>query len=230
MNIVTSFLEQGSIDARAAYVQARKEFEQRLTGLESFWGDSPIACWDGGDGSNSPTGRASKPIWPRFVHLAVANEIPITALISARFSFASGARAPEPPDCLSQAAVNAAKRWAQSQGSRLTGRLAADRMAEQTALGRALFPLMEANRIPTDVERQQALWRIATDPAVILTPLYRIHILDRFGRAQIYPKLVAAAVHQYLEDPSLYDQIWQTFVSFAVRQAAAHVRAQLGGG
>lgn len=217
----STYMSVAAAESRAAYVAARRKFEEMLTGQPSTWGEQPIPKWDGGERDRS--GRRNKPVWGKLAHAAISNGLTPAALVYARFEVATGARAPTPDDCVSQQAVSLARSRIVLREDRLVGRLASDRQAETTAIGKQLLCTLAQGRTPTPAEIALSRRKIVDLPSVTFSPIYR-YGLSKSVRLQADPRLLIDAVRQYLEDPEGYDRVWGEFVDSDIRSAAHLVK------
>lgn len=220
-------IDRMAANARAAYVAARRQYDERISGSPSFWGERPVARWDGGDNNDDPYGRRFTPIWPRFVSIASEYGVQVEHIVASRFATASGPRAPEPSDCLAPEALRRMVQWVSHSDDRLYGRLQSDQSAAALAASRQFLVNMAAPR-PTPEQIRQAQLKIVGQACVPLSPLYRLWIATQIGAAQLAGSadLVADAVQQYLEDPSGYDRVWGVHVLDRVKHIAQEVRWQ----
>lgn len=222
-------LDHLAAEARRVYIETRRAFEARRTGMPSFYGDSPLPRWDGTKDDDRPFlraersrdrhGRTYKPVWPLLVRFAVENGADVSALIRARFSVTTGPHAPEPPDCKTELALRAYAQRQEKLGGRLNSSLNSQRMTASTEL------LIRTRRIETlDWTPAQVLESVIYDEALGLSPLFRAIFALENGHADLFDQLLPGAVQAYHSAREQYDSSqWAQLIPQAVREGAARL-------
>lgn len=223
--VVENMIDAASSYARSLYVQARRQFDESRTGVPSDWGLRPIPKFDGSNGEDDPHGRSFKPIWPRLVAAAAQADIPLERLISHRFATATGPRPPEPIDCIKAAVQVDAKRLLVDRAASLRGALQSDRANEDIEIGKRLLVSRKMGYEVNQTLIDQARYACAGDGALLVTPIYRFHLLVSTGQPELAMRFLSPAVAQYMDDPDAYDRAWVGFLHPLIPNTAAQVKA-----
>lgn len=218
-------------EARRVYIEERRTFEGRRTGLPSYYGDKPLARWDGTQDDERPClradrrrdahGRTFKPVWPELVRFAVGCGADVASLIRARFAVATGRTAPEPPDCKTEFALHAYQQRQAKLGEQLAVSLASQQMVARTEL------LIRSRRIDTlGWTPAQVLESVVYDETLGLSPLFRAIFAQENRQVDLFRRLVPGAVQAYYAARLYYDSSpWSKMIPDEVREGADHLEA-----
>lgn len=213
-------------EARRVYVNERRAFEGRRTGLPSFYGDKPLPRWDGTVDDDRPCvrsdrrrdshGRNYKPIWPELVRFAVANGADVGELISARFAVATGKNAPEPTDCKTELALRALLQRQENMGPKLAVLLESQRLTASTELAIRSRYITAMGWTP-----EQVIESVVCDPTTGLVPLFRVIFAAENKHRELFWRLMPAAVQQYYSARIHFDSSpWSKLIPPEVRDGA----------
>ncbi len=218
-------------EARRVYIEERRAFEGRRTGVPSHYGDKPLPRWDGtvdderpcirSDRRRDAHGRTYKPVWPELVRFAVGHGADVAALVRARFAVATGHHAPEPPDCKTELALRAYEQRQANLGGKLATSLSSQQMVARTEL------LIRSRRIDTmGWSPVQVLESVVDDPTLGLTPLFRAIFARENGQTDLFHRLLPGAVQAYHAARPHYDSSpWSPMIPPEVREGADHLEA-----
>lgn len=213
-------------EARRVYVDQRRAFEGRRTGLPSFYGEKPLPRWDGTVDDDRPCvrtdrrrdrhGRTYKPIWPEIVRFAVAHGADVGGLIRARFAIATGHNAPEPPECKTDLALRAYAQRQEKLGAQLASLLESQRLTASTELSIRSRYIETLGWTP-----QQVIESVACDPTTGLVPLFRVIFACENKHRDLFWQLMPAAVQQYYAARAHFDASpWSKLIPPEVRDGA----------
>jgi len=219
-------LDHLAAEARRVYVNERRAFEGRRTGLPSFYGDKPLPRWDGtvdddrpcirSDRRRDPHGRSYKPIWPEIVRFAAGHGADVCELISARFAVATGRNAPEPPDCKTDLALRALLQRQENMGPKLVVLLESQRLAATVELSIRSRYIDLLGWTP-----QQVIESVVSDPTTGLVPLFRVIFAAENKHRDLFWRLMPAAVQQYYSARVHFDSSpWAKLIPPEVRDGA----------
>lgn len=204
--------------ARSTYIQARRDFESRRTGMESYYGERGLGRWDGTDkpGKQDRFGRNCKPVWPEIARFAARNGADVTALIRARFAYHTGRNAPEPPDCKTEQALTFLRQLEASRGPQLVLRLESERMKTRTELLIRSRYIDSLGWTPERVVRS-----VIDDPTLDLSPLFRVILAGEHNLPHLVKAFFALAVQEYQAARRYFDASpWRDLIPDTVRTEA----------
>lgn len=195
---------------RALYVQERRLFEERQTGVRSRYGDRRMARWDGG--VDSRTGRHYRMIWGRIFDYCVSHGYSVAEFIKAQFRDVK--IVPQPNQLYGQGA---------------TARYAAvcsNRAADITELRQSLE--LQQQKFRVAVSHVQMLRRFSTDAACrqvllydnSLSRLFRYSIGVQAGDRVVQEAMHDGALLMYLVRRSEYREAWGDFIPAVLEQEA----------
>lgn len=206
---------------RETYIQERRKFESRLTGVESEYGKGHIQKWDGtaskgfyGKIKPDKYGREFKPVWPKIAEFAFKNKVDPLFLIRSVFSNTRGVRPPEPGDMISRAAL----KLCQSDVS-------AEFLNQYLAKLEDVF-INEVNTRNFFVVKkgwtgERLLRSILSDMTLPMTPLYRHCLASRLGFSDIKDHFLKDACLQYIRNREAYDgSFWKNILTSQLMDAA----------
>lgn len=204
--------------ARSVYIQERRSFESRRSGMDSYYGERGLGRWDGTDtpGKRDRFGRNCKPVWPEIARFAARNAVDVAGLIRARFAYHTGRNPPEPPDCKTDMALSFLRQREGTQGPRLLIRLESERT-------KASVELLIRSRY---VERfgwtpEQVVQSVIDDPTLDLSPLFRVILAGEHRLPDLVDAYFVLAVQQYQAARAYFDASpWAKLIPDTVRAEA----------
>lgn len=204
--------------ARSTYINERRSFEARRTGMESYYGQKGLGRWDGTEepGKRDRFGRNCKPVWPEIARFAARNGADVAGLIRARFAYHTGRNPPEPPDCKTELALTFLRQRESTQGPQLLLRLEGERAQTRVEL---LVRSRYIERFGWTPE--QVVLSVIDDPTLDLSPLFRVILAGEHKLPHLVEAYFPLAVQQYQSARLYYENSpWAALIPASVRVEA----------
>ncbi len=206
--------------ARTEYVRLRRAWHETRGESADVWGAAPIPRLDGGAGS---TGIRYKPVWPKLVQFALVNEVDLVDYMRTLFRL-RGNRPPEPNDLAGPAALAA---YRQARGNRRTDSRSA--LAHQRRVFNEAVRTRRVCKVQLGWSDADVYLSVLGDLSLELSALFRYALAARLKLAPVAEMTFAAAVAQYLADPTEYGSVWGPgWVPSEVAAAGAEARRLSG--
>lgn len=217
-NTAEEMLDRLAEMARSTYIQERRSFEARRSGMESYYGEKGLGRWDGTDkpGKQDRFGRNCKPVWPEIARFAARNGVDVAGLIRARFAYHTGRNPPEPPDCKTDLALSFLRQRESTQGPRLVIRLTSERSSADVELLIRSRYIERFGWTPEQVVRS-----VIDDPTLDLSPLFRVILAGEHKLPHLVEAYFPLAVQQYQAAKAYFDDSpWAAMIPATVRAEA----------
>lgn len=193
---------------RALYVASYRFDKLAREGVESDWGDRPIARWDGGD---SGTGTHT-PVWPVIARLCLDRQLDPASFIEAQFAGAE--KAPWPNQMTGEHAVAKYRRSVGLIQTRI--RLSLPNQERSYRLEAQCRAVESDGELTLDQARELVL----RDSSFGLSAIFRYCAAVRDRGAALAALFRDAALFQYIFQRAAYDSTWGAMIPEDLRSEA----------